>query len=87
MVDAPVSGGVPAAEAGTLTFMVGGQTQAFERAQECLKAMGANVFHVGHSGCGQIVKICNNLALGIEMIAISESFSLGIKLGMDPKKL
>ena len=67
--------------------MLGGQTQAFERAQECLKVMGANVFHVGPSGCGQIVKICNNLVLGVEKIAISESFSLGSNLEMDPKKL
>jgi 3-hydroxyisobutyrate dehydrogenase len=85
MVDAPVSGGVGGAEAGTLTFMVGGETQDFERAKPVLQAMGKNIVHCGGSGNGQVAKICNNMMLAIEMIATSEGMTLAAKLGMDPK--
>jgi 3-hydroxyisobutyrate dehydrogenase len=85
MVDAPVSGGVGGAEAGTLTFMVGGEAADFERAKPLLEAMGKNIVHCGASGNGQVAKICNNLMLAIEMIATSEGMTLATKLGMDPK--
>jgi len=85
MLDAPVSGGVGGAEAGTLTFMVGGEAQDFERAKPVLQAMGKNIVHCGGSGNGQVAKICNNMMLAIEMIATSEGMSLAAKLGMDPK--
>jgi len=87
MVDAPVSGGVLGAEKGTLTFMVGGDQQSFEKAKVLLQFMGKNIVHCGGSGNGQVVKVCNNLALAIEMIAISEAMNLGVNLGMDPKVL
>ena len=87
MIDAPVSGGVAGAEAGTLTFMVGGEAAAFERAKGCLEIMGRNIVHAGGAGNGQAAKICNNMILGISMIAISEAFTLGQKLGLDPKDL
>lgn len=86
MVDAPVSGGVGGAESGTLTFMVGGDEQAFLRAKVILEKMGAKIVHAGSEGLGQAAKICNNLILGISMIAVSEGFSLADKLGLDPKK-
>jgi len=87
-VDAPVSGGVPAAAAGTLTFMVGGPKDSYDLATNYLNKMGANVFHCGDkSGSGQITKICNNLILGISMNAVAEGLSMGVKLGMDPKVL
>lgn len=85
MVDAPVSGGVGGAEAGTLTFMVGGEPAAFEAARPVLQAMGKNIVHCGASGNGQVAKICNNMMLAIEMIATSEGMSLAAKLGMEPK--
>jgi 3-hydroxyisobutyrate dehydrogenase len=85
MVDAPVSGGVGGAEAGTLTFMVGGETADFERVKPVLQAMGKNIVHCGGSGNGQVAKICNNMMLAIEMIATSEGMTLAAKLGMDPK--
>jgi 3-hydroxyisobutyrate dehydrogenase len=85
MLDAPVSGGVGGAEAGTLTFMVGGDTGDFERAKPVLQAMGKNIVHCGGSGNGQVAKICNNMMLAIEMIATAEGMSLATKLGMDPK--
>lgn len=85
MVDAPVSGGVAAAMAGTLTFMVGGNENDFQRAKPILAAMGKKIFHAGPSGCGQAAKICNNLILGISMIAVSEGFNLAKKLGLDQK--
>jgi len=85
MVDAPVSGGVGGAEAGTLTFMVGGEAADFERAKPVLQAMGKNIVHCGGAGNGQVAKICNNLMLAIEMIATSEGMTLAAKLGMDPK--
>ena len=87
MVDAPVSGGVAGAEAGTLTFMVGGEDAVFEKAKPFLEIMGRNIVHAGGAGNGQAAKICNNMILGISMIAVSEAFSLGQKLGLDPKVL
>ena len=83
MVDAPVSGGVGAATAGTLTFMVGGEPDAFERAKPVLQGMGKNIFHAGASGNGQVAKIANNMLLGITMIATCEAFNLAEKLGLD----
>ena len=87
MVDAPVSGGVSGAEAGTLTFMVGGSPEALERSRPLLAIMGQNIVHAGKSGSGQAAKLCNNMMLGISMIATSEAFTLGQKLGLDPKTL
>lgn len=83
MVDAPVSGGIAAANAGTLTFMVGGSAEAFERAQGYLAEMGKAVIHAGGAGAGQAAKICNNMLLGATMIATCESFALAEKLGLD----
>lgn len=87
VIDAPVSGGVPGAVNGTLTFMVGSKMEDFPDAEAFLSAMGANIVHCGGPGNGQIAKICNNLCLGIQMISICEGLSLGEKLGMDPKVL
>ncbi|MBL4666193.1 MAG: 3-hydroxyisobutyrate dehydrogenase [Sneathiella sp.] len=87
MVDAPVSGGVGGASAGTLTFMVGGPAGAFEAAKPVLEAMGKNIVHTGASGNGQAAKICNNMILGISMIAASEAFVLGEKLGLEHQTL
>ncbi len=86
MVDAPVSGGIAAANAGTLTFMVGGSAEAFDRAEPFLSDMGKAVIHAGGSGAGQAVKICNNMLLGAEMIATCEAFALAEKLGLDLQK-
>jgi 3-hydroxyisobutyrate dehydrogenase len=86
MVDAPVSGGIAAANAGTLTFMVGGEAQAFARAEPFLSAMGKAVIHAGSSGAGQAAKICNNMVLGATMIATCEAFVLAEKLGLDAGK-
>jgi 3-hydroxyisobutyrate dehydrogenase len=83
MVDAPVSGGVGGATAGTLTFMVGGADAAFERARPVLAAMGRNIFHAGGPGNGQAAKIANNMLLGITMIGTCEAFNLAEKLGLD----
>jgi len=83
MVDAPVSGGVGGAEAGTLTFMVGGEAEAFAKARPVLEKMGKNVFHAGGAGNGQAAKICNNMLLGISMIGTAEAFNLAEKLGLD----
>ena len=85
MVDAPVSGGTGGAEAGTLTFMVGGELADFEKAKPILQCMGKNIVHCGGAGNGQVAKICNNMMLAIEMIAIAEGMALAAKLGMDPK--
>lgn len=85
MIDAPVSGGTGGAEAGTLTFMVGGDTADFEKAKSILECMGKNIVHCGGAGNGQVAKICNNMMLAIEMIATAEGMSLAAKLGMDPK--
>jgi 3-hydroxyisobutyrate dehydrogenase len=87
MLDAPVSGGVGGAAAGTLTFMAGGGAAAFRRAEPILKAMGKTIVHAGGPGTGQAAKICNNMVLGISMIAVSEAFALADKLGLDPQKL
>lgn len=87
MVDAPVSGGVGGATAGTLTFMVGGSDTAFSRAEPILQAMGKTIVHAGGSGTGQAAKICNNMILGISMIAVSEAFVLAKSLGLDAQKL
>ncbi len=83
MVDAPVSGGVGGAAAGTLTFMVGGTDEAYQAAKPVLDVMGQNIFHAGGSGNGQVAKICNNMLLGISMIGTAEAFMLGEKLGLD----
>ena len=86
-VDAPVSGGVVGAEAGTLTFMVGGADTAVDRARPLLGAMGKKVVHCGDAGAGQAAKICNNMILGISMVAVSEAFVLGEKLGLSHQAL
>ncbi|MEY4575220.1 MAG: hypothetical protein RL251_1342 [Pseudomonadota bacterium] len=83
MVDAPVSGGIAAANGGTLTFMVGGTDTAFARAEPILSAMGKAVIHAGGSGAGQAAKICNNMLLGASMIATCETFAMAEKLGLD----
>ena len=85
MVDAPVSGGIAAADAGTLTFMVGGTEEAFRRAEAFLAEMGKAVIHAGGPGSGQAAKICNNMLLGASMIATCETFVLAEKLGLDPQ--
>lgn len=86
-MDAPVSGGVVGAEAGTLTFMVGGDDADFAEAEPLLKIMGGRVVHCGGSGAGQAAKICNNMILGVSMIAVSEAFVLGEKLGLSNQAL
>ncbi|MFW5634221.1 MAG: 3-hydroxyisobutyrate dehydrogenase [Erythrobacter sp.] len=83
MVDAPVSGGIAAANAGTLTFMVGGTDKAFARAEPILQAMGKAVIHAGDAGNGQAAKICNNMLLAIQMIGTAEAFAMAEKLGLD----
>ena len=85
MVDAPVSGGIAAANAGTLTFMVGGTESAFKRAEPILQAMGKAVIHAGAAGNGQAAKICNNMLLGIHMIGTCEAFAMAQKLGLEPQ--
>ena len=87
MVDAPVSGGTGGAAAATLTFMVGGESSAFDRARPFLEAMGSNIVHTGGAGNGQAAKICNNMILGISMIAVSESYAMAEKLGLDAQTL
>jgi 3-hydroxyisobutyrate dehydrogenase len=86
-VDAPISGGVGGATAGTLTFMVGGSEDAFASAEPILQAMGSNIIHAGDNGAGQAAKICNNMILGVSMIAVSEAFMLAKRLGVDAQKL
>jgi len=81
-LDAPVSGGVGGAAGGTLTFMCGGADEAFVRARPVLEAMGRKILHCGSAGAGQAAKICNNMVLGISMIAVGEAFVLGEKLGL-----
>ena len=83
MVDAPVSGGIAAANGGTLTFMVGGSDSAFERTEPILAAMGKAVIHAGATGAGQAAKICNNMLLGASMVATCETFKMAEKLGLD----
>ena len=87
IIDAPVSGGVVGAEAGTLTFMVGGTESAFEAAKPYLEVMGKTIVHAGGPGNGQAAKICNNLILGISMVGVCEGFLLAEKLGLDHQKL
>ena len=87
MVDAPVSGGVGGAEAATLTFMVGGEDEAFVRAKPILEKMGKTIVHCGGPGTGQAAKICNNMMLGIQMASVSEAFVLAEKLGLDAQRL
>ena len=86
-LDAPVSGGVGGAKAATLTFMVGGSTEAFARGKPVLERMGKRVVHCGEAGNGQVAKICNNMILGISMIGVSEAFVLGEKLGLSHQAL
>ena len=86
-LDAPVSGGTGGAIAGSLTFIVGGSTEAFARAEPILATMGKNVFHAGDHGAGQVAKICNNMLLGILMAGTAEAINLGVKNGLDPKVL
>jgi 3-hydroxyisobutyrate dehydrogenase len=87
LLDAPVSGGVAGAAAATLTFMVGGAPEVFAKGEPILKCMGKAVVHAGHGGAGQAAKICNNLILGVSMIAVSEAFVLAERLGLAPEKL
>jgi 3-hydroxyisobutyrate dehydrogenase len=87
MIDAPVSGGTAGAAAGTLTFIVGGKESVLEKAKAILSKMGANIFHAGSSGAGQVAKICNNMLLAIHMIGTSEAINLGVENGLDPKVL
>ncbi|MCA0900575.1 3-hydroxyisobutyrate dehydrogenase [Microbulbifer agarilyticus] len=86
-LDAPVSGGVAAAQAGTLTFMCGGEEAGFERAEPILSAMGKNIFHAGGHGAGQVAKMCNNMLLAIHMIGTSEALKMGANSGLDPSIL
>lgn len=87
MIDAPVSGGVAGAAAGTLTFICGGAADAVERARPVLAKMGKNIFHAGDHGAGQMAKICNNMLLAIHMIGTCEALQLGVDNGLDPKVL
>ncbi len=87
MLDAPVSGGVAGAESAGLTFMVGGDAAAFARAEPVLGAMGRKIVHAGGSGNGQAAKICNNMLLGVSIIAVSETFTLGEALGLSAERL
>lgn len=86
MVDAPVSGGVAAAQAGSLTFMVGGTPDGFNRAKPILEVMGKAVIHAGEAGAGQAAKICNNMLLAISMIGTCEAFALADRLGLDRQR-
>lgn len=86
-LDAPVSGGVMGAEAGTLTFMVGGSGEDFTDAADIFEVMGRRIVHCGGPGAGQAAKVCNNMILGVSMIAVSEAFVLGEKLGLTHQAL
>ncbi|WDE07488.1 3-hydroxyisobutyrate dehydrogenase [Thalassomonas viridans] len=86
-IDAPVSGGVGGAQAGTLSFMVGGSAEHFEKAKALLDNMGKNIFHAGDHGAGQVAKACNNMLLSVLMVGTSEALQLGIANGLDPKVL
>ncbi len=86
-IDAPVSGGVGGATAGTLSFMVGGSETNFEQAKPILECMGKNIFHAGEHGAGQVAKVCNNMLLSVLMVGTSEALQLGISNGLDPKVL
>jgi 3-hydroxyisobutyrate dehydrogenase len=87
VLDAPVSGGVGGATAGTLTFIVGGDKDALERAEPILNVMGKAVFHAGKHGAGQMAKICNNMLLAVHMIGTAEALQLGVNNGLDPAVL
>jgi 3-hydroxyisobutyrate dehydrogenase len=87
MIDAPVSGGVAGAEAGSLSFLCGGEKADIEEAKTVLKVMGANVFHAGESGAGQLAKLCNNMLLAIHMSGTAEALKLGVDNGLDPAVL
>lgn len=87
MIDAPVSGGTGGAIAGTLTFIVGGESADLERARPLLEKMGKNIFHAGAAGAGQVAKIANNMLLGIAMAGTAEALALGVANGLDPKVL
>ena len=87
MLDTPVSGGVAAAQQGTLTFMCGGSETGFQRARPILAAMGKNIFHAGAHGAGQVAKMCNNMLLAIQMIGTSEALQMGANSGLDPRTL
>ena len=84
-LDAPVSGGIAGASAGTLAFMVGGEAEDFERAKPLLGAMGSSITHCGPAGTGQAVKACNNMILAVHQIVLSEALVLGERLGLDPQ--
>ena len=86
MVDAPVSGGIAAANGGTLTFMVGGDDAAFEKAKAVLDPMAKAVIHAGEIGAGQVAKMCNNMLLAVHMIGTCEALALAEKAGLDPQK-
>lgn len=86
-IDAPVSGGVGGAKAGTLTFICGGEESAVDQARDVLNGMGKNVFRAGDAGAGQVAKICNNMLLSVLMAGTSEALQLGIAHGLDPKTL
>ena len=86
-LDAPVSGGVGGAEAGTLAIMVGGDARDLEEARPALAAMGANIIHVGAVGAGEVAKLCNNLISGSALIAVAEAFRIGEAFGVDPQIL
>ncbi len=86
-IDAPVSGGTAGAEAGTLTFMVGGPAETLERARPLLERMGKNLFHAGPAGAGQLTKMCNNLMLAIQMVGTAEALSLGVANGLSAQVL
>jgi len=87
MLDTPVSGGVTAAIAGTLAFMCGGSAEGFAKAKPVLLDMGANIFHAGDHGSGQVAKICNNMLLSVLMVGTSEALCLGVNNGLDPSVL
>ena len=86
-LDAPVSGGIGGAAAGTLTFMVGGTDASFAKVQPLFEIMGQKAVHCGTAGAGQAAKICNNMILGVTMIATCEAFALADKLGLDRQKM
>lgn len=87
MLDAPVSGGTAGAVNGTLTFIVGGDARALDRARPVLEKMGANIFHAGDQGAGQVAKVCNNMLLAIHMAGTAEALALGVANGLDPSVL
>lgn len=87
MLDAPVSGGTAGAQGGTLTFIVGGTSEALAKARPLLDVMGSNIFHAGDNGAGQVAKICNNMLLAILMAGTAEALALGVNSGLDPAVL